>query len=109
MRAKQHSSLQATAIYTHTDRLLALPCVPSQSSDLDKKGTKLWNLASKLKKTDAVNGELVCLSKEAKLPLELALKVAQYGFLAACSSTMRNDVHMTQPRVSASSHHLYSY
>ena len=62
-RSRNISSWRAPTIRTQIDKLLALPCLPNQSSDLDGKGTKLWNLASKLKKENAIAGELECLGE----------------------------------------------
>lgn len=61
VRSKNLPSSRASVIYNNIDKLLALPCVSNHPSDLDRKGTKLWNLASKLKKEDASSGELLCL------------------------------------------------
>ena len=60
-RSRKIPSSRAPSIRTQIDKLLALPYLPNQSSDLDAKGTKLWNLASKLKKENAIAGELECL------------------------------------------------
>ena len=62
-RSRSISATRAPSIRTHIDKLLALPCLQIQSSDLDGKGTNLWNLASKLKKDNAIAGELECLGE----------------------------------------------
>ena len=71
-RSRDISSSRAPSIRAQIDKLLALPCLPNQPSDLDGKGTKLWNLASKLKKENAIAGELECLGET---PRRLCCKI----------------------------------
>lgn len=71
-RSRNISSSQAPSIRAQIDKLLALPCVPNQSSDLDGKGTRLWNLASKLKKENVIARELECLGENPpRLPCKI--------------------------------------
>ena len=54
---------QVASLYKQCDKILLIEGTIAAKSahDLDARGTRLWNLASKLKKGDAVTSELTCL------------------------------------------------
>ena len=68
IRSQSLSSSRAASIVKHVDKLLVLPSAQIQSGDLDCLGTKLWNLASKLKQNATTTGETVSMGMLLTLP-----------------------------------------
>ena len=68
IRSQSFSSSRVASIVKYIDKLLVLPTAQIQSGDLDCRGTKLWNLASKLKQNATTTGETVCIGRILTLP-----------------------------------------
>ena len=64
----------------------------SKKVDLDKQGTKLWNLASKIKTQKSNDAQLLCQGTATFLPsLDAPANRPQYACLHAYFSTAHND------------------
>lgn len=68
MRTQSLPSSRIASIVKHVDKLLVLPTAQVQSADLDSRGTKLWNLASRFKQDTTTTGETVCMGRLLTLP-----------------------------------------
>ena len=66
--------------------LLLGAAAASKTADLDKLGTRLWNVASKIKFQKPVDPELLCAGKESGSHSKTKLiDLVQFGFLPASS------------------------
>ena len=61
----------ATDLYKHIDELTETRLTFKNSSrELDEEGTKLWNLSSKLKRSEDTSAQLICLGGLSQMSID---------------------------------------
>lgn len=104
LRSNELPSTLVATIYKQCDRVLLLQGagVVNSTHDLDARGTRLWNLASKLKHRNSAITELICLVRVfACLLLDCAQRSSQGSVandIRVFRSTLRSTKHCLEQR-----------